>query len=71
MTSIPSLLTATPAAGQQLARELADELLASIPAPSTAAAHLRSGAAAPSREIVAAIYFHAIALANHGWAPRP
>lgn len=71
MTSTPSLLTATPAAGQQLARELADDLVASLPTPTTAAAHLRTGAAAPSREVVTAIYFHAIALANHGWTARP
>ncbi len=70
MTSLPSLVTATPAEGQQLALQLADGLLASLPTPRTAAAHLQSGAAAPSREVVVAIYFHAVTLANHGWASR-
>jgi hypothetical protein len=70
MASIPSLITATPAEGQQLALKLADGLLASLPTPTTAAAHLQSGAAAPSREVVAAIYFHAVMLANHGWTSR-
>lgn len=70
MTAVPSLITATPTEGQQLALKLADGLLASLPSPTTAAAHLQSGAATPSREVVVAIYFHAVTLANHGWASR-
>lgn len=68
MNARPTLLTPTPAEGQELARQLARQLLAALPAPASAADHLRTGAAPPSAEIVTAIYFHAIALANQCWA---
>jgi hypothetical protein len=32
---------------------------------------LQTTAARPSPELVIAIYFHAIALANHGWGGAP
>lgn len=67
MSSPTTLLTRTPTEGQALARRLADDLLATLPAPATVAAHVQTGAARPSPELVAAIYFHAISLANRGW----
>lgn len=70
-----TLLTASPAEGQVLARRLAQDLLAALPPAGDMAAHLRPGAVQPAPELVTAIYFHAIALANAGWgqagaAPR-
>lgn len=74
-TLVPaSLLTATPAEGQALAHRLAQDLLTALPEPADMAGQLRPGAVRPAPEIVTAIYFHAIALANAGWgqgrAPR-
>jgi len=64
-----TLLTPTPADGQQLARKLAGELIAShAPARETMAAMLSTAALAlPDVSVVTAIYFHAISLANDGW----
>lgn len=66
-----TLLTPTPADGQQLARKLAGELIAShYPTRETMPAMLRTSAAArPDPVVVTAIYFHAISLANNGWQP--
>lgn len=67
-----SLLTATPAEGHALARQLADQLLDSRLQSLGMPELLRPGAVRPSPEIVAAIYFHAIAVANAGWSnPAP
>lgn len=64
----PSLSTASPAEGQRLARVLANDLLAALPpAPSSMPEMMRTGAARPDPAVVAAIYFHAISLANAGW----
>lgn len=62
-----SLRTANPAEGLALAHELAARLHASLPVPRTMPEHLRSGAFAPSLELITAILFHAISLANTGW----
>ena len=63
-----TLLTPTPSHGQQLARKLAGELIAShAPARETMAAMLTTSATRPDPAVVTAIYFHAIALANNGW----
>lgn len=68
-TSRNGLATATAHEGQRLARELAGDLIASVPAPvKTAAELLRSGAGSQLDLVtVTAIYFHAISLANNGW----
>lgn len=69
--TIPTTLAvATPAEGFTLARRLAESLVAA-----TGTVHsvdmpvmLRPSAASrPSVELVAAIYFHAISIANAGW----
>ncbi len=63
-----TLLTPTPADGQQLARKLAGELIAShTPARETMAAMLTTSATRPDPAVVTAIYFHAISVANNGW----
>lgn len=62
-----SLLTATPAEGQALADRLADLLLAKQPTSPSMPELLCTNAPRPAPELVAAIYFHAIALANAGW----
>lgn len=63
-----SLLTPNPAAGSDLARQLAAQLPATPPDDASMAAHLRTAAGRwPDRELATAIYFHAIALANQGW----
>jgi hypothetical protein len=66
-----TLLTDTPAAGQRLARQFADELLAVLPDESaTMPAMLRTGSAGRADPaVITAIYFHAISLANKGWRP--
>ncbi len=67
---VSSLTTRTPADGQRLARQLADEMLASLPdaTPATAPAMLRTDTARrPDTGVITAIYFHAITLANQGW----
>ena len=73
MNSIPvaSLVTADPAGGRSLARRLADELFATLPpAPTSMPEMLRTGSSArPDPAVVAAIYFHAISVANNGWCP--
>ena len=54
-------------AGRELAVRITSHLL---PATASAAAMpelLRTGGAGVSREIVEAIYFHAISVANNGW----
>lgn len=67
-----SLLTATPAEGQRLARQLAEGLLAALPADDQdMPAMLQTPAQRPSPEVATAIYFHVIALANAGWADAP
>ncbi len=67
--SVSCLTTPTPADGQRLARQLADELIASLPdTPATMPAMLRTDTARrPDPGVITAIYFHAISLANHGW----
>ncbi len=68
MSAPVSLYTTTLAEGQALAHTLATELCAASPAPQTMADQLKTNTAArPAPEIVAAIYFHAIALVNRGW----
>lgn len=62
-----SLQTATPADGLSLAWRLAGHLLANEPTRGSMPEHLRTSASRPAPEVVAAIYFHAIALANAGW----
>lgn len=62
-----SLLTATPAEGQALASRLTDLLLAGQPATPSMPELLRTNPTRPAPELVTAIYFHAIALANAGW----
>ena len=64
-----TLLTATPAEGHALARSLATELAAlATPPASTMAEMLQTpGETKPSPQLVTAIYFHAITLANAGW----
>lgn len=68
--TIPSLITASPHAGQELARQLAGSLLASLPDDTaTMQAMLNTrGGGHPAPAVIIAIYFHAIALANGGWA---
>lgn len=66
-----SLRTTSPAESQALADRLAQELLAKLPEPADMAGYLRSGAVRPDRGTVAAIYFHAISLANAGWREMP
>jgi hypothetical protein len=63
----PSLRTATPAEGQALADRLAAAVLAAGPDRSSMPGQLRTDATRPAPEFVAAIYFHAIAIANAGW----
>jgi hypothetical protein len=65
-----SLQTATPADGLALAWRLAGLLLANEPTRGSMPEHLRTSASRPAPEVVAAIYFHAIALANTGWKRR-
>lgn len=64
-----TLLTPTPADGQQLARKLAGDLLAShVPADASMPAMLSTSVPThPDVSIVTAIYFHAISIANNGW----
>ena len=71
-TSAPTLHTAGPDEGRRLARRLADELLAALPpVPVSMPELLRTGTTArPDPAVVAAIYFHAISLANGGWQAR-
>jgi hypothetical protein len=67
-----TLLTPTPADGQQLARKLAGELIAAhTPAGSFSMPAMLS-TSAPARPdvcLITAIYFHAISVANNGWRP--
>lgn len=62
-----TLHTATPAEGQELAWRLARNLISALPPRASMPEQLRTSAVSPAPEIVAAIYFHAIALANAGW----
>jgi hypothetical protein len=64
-----TLITPTPVEGQQLARKLAQELVASHePEPATMPAMLRNDTPPrPDVSLITAIYFHAISLANAGW----
>lgn len=70
-TDLPlTLRTATPAEGQTLARHLAADLLDQMHPPprATMAEMLQTPTEGrPSPQIVTAIYFHAITLANAGW----
>lgn len=67
--STSTLRTANREEGQRLALRLADELLAALPAASpTMPEMLRTAAPSPDRATLAAIYFHAIAVVNGGWA---
>jgi len=70
-STLPSTLsTATAAEGFSLARRLAEALVASTDSAfaSTMPHLLRTQAGnRPSVELVAAIYFHAISIANSGW----
>ncbi len=68
---VGTLVTASPAEGQSLARRLAAELIATFPPPPASMPEmLRTGSSArPDPVVVAAIYFHAISLANDGWRP--
>ncbi|HEY8995436.1 MAG TPA: hypothetical protein VIM71_12280 [Lacunisphaera sp.] len=65
-----SLHTATPAEGQALAWRLASGLLSTLPAAGSMPEYLRTSSNRPAPEVVAAIYFHAISLANSGWPAR-
>jgi hypothetical protein len=67
--SLSTLLTATPADGQRLARQFTDTLLTSLPTkPATMPEMLRTGANRQiDSDLVTAIYFHAISVANDGW----
>jgi hypothetical protein len=68
---LPETLRAdTPVEGQALAWQLAKELLAVLPPRESMPEHLRTSAGRPAPEVVAAIYFHAISLANSGWMDR-
>jgi hypothetical protein len=69
IASLPSTLrTSTPAEGLDLARRLAAQVLASLPATDTMPDHLKTfPASRPAPEMVTAIYFHAISLTNAGW----
>ena len=63
-----SLQTATPAEGQALAHQLATFVLREgSPTRATMAEMLRRPDDAPPIALVAAIYFHAISIANRGW----
>jgi len=64
-----TLITATPADGQRLARQLADALLSALPStPATMPEMLRTGANGQTNPtVIAAVYFHAISLVNDGW----
>jgi hypothetical protein len=62
-----SLHTATPAEGQELACRLAQSLSTALPPRNSMPELLSTGSVSPAPEIVAAIYFHAIAIANAGW----
>ena len=64
----PSLRTANPAAGLDLARRLAAEIIAALPAADSMPDLLKTRSAGrPAPELVTAVYFHAISLANAGW----
>ncbi len=64
----PSLRTTSPVEGLDLARRLAAEVLAALPASVSMPDHLKTHAAGrPAPELVTAVYFHAISLANTGW----
>lgn len=67
-TTFPSsLLTATPAEGHQLARQLAAQALAErIHDQHDMAAHL-SSPPPPTVEALTAVYFQTVASANGGW----
>ena len=61
------LHASTPAAGQLLARQLAESALAErTTAPADMAAHLATPPA-PSIEMLTAVYFQTVAAANAGW----
>ena len=63
-----TLQTASSAEGHALARQLAALAFAEVdPQPATMAEMLRQPAGVPSSAVVSAVYFHAIAIANHGW----
>lgn len=63
-----SLQTATPAEGQALAHQLATLVLREgSPTRATMAEMLRRPDDTPPIALVAAIYFHAISIANRGW----
>lgn len=65
-----SLQTSNAAEGHALARQLAALVLREgSPTRATMAEMLRRPDEAPPVELVAAIYFHAISIANHGWRP--
>jgi hypothetical protein len=64
----PTLRTASPAEGLDLARRLAVQMLGTLPAANGMADHLKTlPASRPAPEMVTAVYFHAISLANAGW----
>lgn len=65
----PTLRTSTPAEGLDLARRLAAQVLTALPAADGMADHLKTfPASRPAPEMVTAVYFHAISLANAGWS---
>ena len=64
----PSLRTSTPEEGLALARQLTAQVLAALPAADSMADHLKTSANRPAPELITAIYFHAISLANTAWA---
>ncbi len=68
-TAPNSLHTPTLEEGRLLAKNLAQELHAQSPRPTSMEDNMKTSAANPSPEWIEAIYFHAIALVNHGW-PR-
>ena len=71
MSAPISLFTQTPAEGHTLARKLASDLGAALPSPESMPDMLKTTAGSrPAPEIVTAIYFHAISLANRGWTGR-
>lgn len=63
----PSLRTATPEEGLALARQLTDRMLTALPTTASMADHLKTSANRPAPELIMAIYFHAISLANTSW----
>jgi hypothetical protein len=70
IASLPlTLRTATPAEGLDLARRLAVQMIGTLPVADSMADHLKTPSAMrPAPEMITAVYFHAISLANAGWS---